>query len=1141
MIDPQKLAELKKHLSDKGIKVVTAKGESDVYMAKKIDAIVVSRDSDMMAHFNVKLVGKPWVAQGNKLMLNVYSTKSIARRAGVSKTKLKLLAIVSGNDYSKNVWDWGIFNNLRAIQGFPKIQSFEELLKLYCKRVNVPEARFDHAVSIFHNLKEDFVAQSKDPNVLRKMDFIKTSEAQTRANIQSAALKAEERIGKDKDQRNPIHPDKIIPRSDKYEASRNRFKILTWKDNEHRYGFVQVGGLNKQQRKAKGLDPEVPVVKAKAKVPATVVKAKAAVKPKRRKAKVTGSGKGRGKAGKSGGKAGKRKGRGKTHQQAFSKSSRDQSQAKKRTKGTRKKSLIDKMKNFEHKTLLLGTIRSFLLKDKEGNWDKELEKNLSDAVSFCNELKRKAQAVHELVLHYVFNEPQMVADMIGWKQCKVKARAAPKKTKTAPDSNKRAHDFKRDMASQPKSSSAATKLTARNLELFQTQILKDTFMGQTEGGGGINYWNRIMFLCYNGRLNKSDKKLQIIDFAESLFQRQDVDMTPFRLQSTLDSVTNIQGLVNYMAIDLDLEYSGIIVGRLSELMSNVIDQDDADDTEEESCAKSRRGKKEKLPGVFEQRVKSLEERLKKHEGYEALLFHQVNQLLPESLRFRSTSKSAITDCYVKIPESLLWRLLPEARQKELRKSDFTVKQRQHGKDSDSLPPVIPTGRLIEKVFRSEFGRKYAFLDQWNNNERLVLGTMIVTNGHSLSVLAFDTKTPKKRPKAKSPLSYLELAKKRTWKKFTSDPVPDWAKSNPQRVKKAGVDKGERYAIAIAVLHGNSCKLNWTIKTKALTQPTQNFNHYLDEKKKKEAPWVGQLEKDMERKPEESLEDFQKRYNDIYARLSGFYNSRAVKKASHDKENAQRSENDIAVSQILKMLGLCPNRRMDPSRNPVVFCFGDAQWGRTGVWDSFETHLIQVLRSIGVPCIFESEYFTSQKCCCCGAQTRFAGKMYRVKFCDSCSKHLHRDIMAAENMAKILDCILKGEMRPVYLCKQGDDNLSEEYSPLDFSPPSPSSSRKRRRKSHADVEDENESDADGADDDDDDGEGDEATSDGDGDEATSDDDDHSDGADSDGEDSDDEGAAAKKEVPNPGRMVTRGQSQRNKPVAAPATRKSPRLQ
>ena len=352
-----------------------------------------------------------------------------------------------------------------------------------------------------------------------------------------------------------------------------------------------------------------------------------------------------------------------------------------------------------------------------------------------------------------------------------------------------------------------------------------------------------------------------------------------------------------------------------------------------------------------------------------------------------------------------------------------------------------------------------------------------------------------------------MAKKRTWKTCESDPVPDWAKSNPRRVKKAGVDKGERFAMAIAVLHGNKT-LNWTIKTKALTQPAQNFTHYLEEKKKKQAPWVYEQEKDMERRPGESPEHYQKRYNDIYFKLSGFYNSRAVKKASHDKDNAQRSEYDIAVSQILKMLGLCPNRRMDPSRNPVVFCFGDAQWGRTGVWDSFETHLIQILRSIGVPCIFQSEYLTSQKCCCCGAQTAFAGKLYRVKYCKDCEKHLHRDIMAAENMAKILECILKGEVRPAYLCKQDDSNVPEEYCPLDYSPPMASSKRKRGVKRHDDNDD---------DDDDDDVDGDV----------------HGDG--------DENANAAKKRKKEARGIVTRRRSLRNKPVSAPATRKSPRRQ
>jgi hypothetical protein len=112
-------------------------------------------------------------------------------------------------------------------------------------------------------------------------------------------------------------------------------------------------------------------------------------------------------------------------------------------------------------------------------------------------------------------------------------------------------------------------------------------------------------------------------------------------------------------------------------------------------------------------------------------------------------------------------------------------------------------------------------------------------------------------------------------------------------------------------------------------------------------------------------------------------------------------------------------------------------------------------------------------------------------------------MAAENMAKILECILKGELRPAYLCKQDDDNVPEEYCPIDFSPPTAPSKRKRRKghdDNDADVED----------------------GDGDG----------------------DQGAATKqrkKEAPKSGGIVARSQSQGNKPVSAPATRKSPRRQ
>lgn len=93
-------------------------------------------------------------------------------------------------------------------------------------------------------------------------------------------------------------------------------------------------------------------------------------------------------------------------------------------------------------------------------------------------------------------------------------------------------------------------------------------------------------------------------------------------------------------------------------------------------------------------------------------------------------------------------------------------------------------------------------------------------------------------------------------------------------------------------------------------------------------------------------------------------------------------------------------------------------GNVGSYAGFQKYLVKHLRQLGYKVFFDSEYLTSQKFPLVGYQTEFSGKnRIRIKYCKELDIHIHRDIMAAENMADILASKLFGLERPFYLKRQ----------------------------------------------------------------------------------------------------------------------------
>ena len=122
--------------------------------------------------------------------------------------------------------------------------------------------------------------------------------------------------------------------------------------------------------------------------------------------------------------------------------------------------------------------------------------------------------------------------------------------------------------------------------------------------------------------------------------------------------------------------------------------------------------------------------------------------------------------------------------------------------------------------------------------------------------------------------------------------------------------------------------------------------------------------------------------------------------------------------MLAMAGKKPNEKLVDGS--VIFCVGDCMMGTAssvGSYAGFQKALIKKVRELGYLVVFRSEFNTSQKFPIEGHQTSYSGSNgIRIKFCKELGIHIHRDVMAAENMADILASEILGLERPKYLRK-----------------------------------------------------------------------------------------------------------------------------
>jgi transposase len=173
-----------------------------------------------------------------------------------------------------------------------------------------------------------------------------------------------------------------------------------------------------------------------------------------------------------------------------------------------------------------------------------------------------------------------------------------------------------------------------------------------------------------------------------------------------------------------------------------------------------------------------------------------------------------------------------------------------------------------------------------------------------------------------------------------------------------------------------------------------------------------MERKMERQPGESLKEFIKRWWPSYVHLSSKFNSRKFKKKLWDYKKAARGEFDRLTNSLLKMVGGTIGKKLNGSEK-VYIGIGDANFDAGEAQSEFERYFVKKARSLGYIVGSINEYFTSQKCPNCKNFTEYVNGI-RVKYCRTCHKYFHRDVMAGQNIAQEMRNEARGMGRLDYL-------------------------------------------------------------------------------------------------------------------------------
>lgn len=102
------------YMRELGWIVVFCDTEADVRLARDAEPgdVIISEDSDMLGYANIKTIWRPV----SKSLILVYNMSDVLKTIGLSCSQLTALAVVSRNDYQRNIYSLGPATNFGVIQ-----------------------------------------------------------------------------------------------------------------------------------------------------------------------------------------------------------------------------------------------------------------------------------------------------------------------------------------------------------------------------------------------------------------------------------------------------------------------------------------------------------------------------------------------------------------------------------------------------------------------------------------------------------------------------------------------------------------------------------------------------------------------------------------------------------------------------------------------------------------------------------------------------------------------------------------------------------------------------------------------------------------------------------------------------------------
>ncbi|KAF8909516.1 hypothetical protein BGZ58_005976, partial [Dissophora ornata] len=159
-------------MENKGYEIILCATEADVKIAAdcKKEDVVVTGDSDLLIYKSVPAVWRP-MGRGKSRRYWLYDKAAVLDTLGLTATQLVALAVISGNDYNRNIPYLGIETNRKIIKRLAATEDETTIVEKYLadpqvvfktdknNSENWTISSYADSLKVFVNMQQDIAPQ----------------------------------------------------------------------------------------------------------------------------------------------------------------------------------------------------------------------------------------------------------------------------------------------------------------------------------------------------------------------------------------------------------------------------------------------------------------------------------------------------------------------------------------------------------------------------------------------------------------------------------------------------------------------------------------------------------------------------------------------------------------------------------------------------------------------------------------------------------------------------------------------------------------------------------------------------------------------------------------------------------------------